>query len=216
MPFSETSNAAAVISRFRESATMPTTVHHTGPGGRARLSAVGLRELRRPGGGNVDELRQRNCHPPSVGLPSTIGVELGVDGVHTADCPPRRGVAGNQIEVVLLALVDDDPASGLELGDRRCLGRNVVAVTSFDPEGIGGKQLEHPLKVNPGELATEFGCRGDYVQGGDDDRALLLIQDDLRGRGSRSPRTIARRSSLRSLNTSGQSRVSQGVSEIRR
>ena len=76
-------------------------------------------------------------------------------------CPPRRGVAGDQVEPVLLILVDDDPASGLELGDRRCPGRNVVAVTSFDPEGVNGEHLEHPLQVNPAEPTTEFGRRGE-------------------------------------------------------
>lgn len=43
---------------------------------------------------------------------------------------------------MLLARIDDDLAGGLELGDRRFLGRDVVVVTGLDPERISVEEPE--------------------------------------------------------------------------
>ena len=73
-------------------------------------------------------------------LPAQVGGEPGsVNGVHPPDRPARRGVAGQQVEPLLLALVNEDLAGGLEFGDRRSLGRNVIMITGFDPERVSGE-----------------------------------------------------------------------------
>jgi hypothetical protein len=62
--------------------------------------------------------------------------------VHPPDCPARSGIAGEQVKPMLLARIDDDLAGGLELGDRRFLGRDVVVVTGLDPERISVEEPE--------------------------------------------------------------------------